>query len=307
MQIYDLEQIKKKVNILKMISMQEQGFILFSKGIANIPMPGFIEHKNPKGSYHIKYGHIEGEKYWVVKIAGGPDSLPINGIMVAININNGEVEYILQDQGYLTSLRTAIAGLIAAKFLANKDIKAIGIIGTGIQARMQLELLKYFTDCKKVYVWGRSKDKLQIYKNDMEKKGFDIIIASDVSMITKNCNLIVTTTPSEKPIIKVDDVIPGTHINAIGADSPGKSELDPKLIAKSDVLVVDSKKQCIDHGEVAKAYQKKLITVDNLIELGEIINRSFLGRINEDQITIADLTGLAIQDIQIVKSILLEA
>ena len=171
MQFYTLEQIKKRIDPVQIISMQQEGFVSYSKGLANIPMPGLLEHDNPTGSYHIKYGYIKGDEFWVVKIAGGPDHLPMNGMMIAININNGDAKYILQDQGYLTALRTAVAGLVAAKFLANKDVKAIGIIGTGTQAKMQLELLSYFTTCKQVYVFGRSNDKLAQYKNEMSSKG----------------------------------------------------------------------------------------------------------------------------------------
>lgn len=304
MQILSLAEIRNKINIPKIIALQEEGFVAASKGKVNIPMPGFIQHENPTGSYHIKYGHIYNDKLWVVKIAGGPKNLPLSGMMIAINTVTGEPEYLLKDQGYLTSLRTAVAGLIAAKFLANKHIKGIGIIGTGTQARMQLEILKNLTDCNLVYVWGRSDKKLHQYKNEMTLKGFDVKITEDLKELTANCNLIVTTTSSIEPILKASDIQPGTHITAVGADSIGKIELEPKLVALSDIRVVDSKLQCIDHGEVSWAIKNNLINERDLIELGEVIANPSLGRKNQEQITIADLTGLAVQDIQIVKAII---
>lgn len=304
MKIISLEEIRSKINIPKIIALQEEGFIAASKGRVNIPMPGYIQHENPVGFYHIKYGHIFNDKFWVVKIAGGPAGLPLNGMMIAINTTTGDPEYLLKDQGYLTSLRTAVAGLIAAKFLADKHIKGIGIIGTGTQARMQLEILKNLTDCNVVYVWGRSDEKLHRYKNDMTAKGFNVKITKDLKELAENCNLIVTTTPSTKPILEASYIRPGTHITAVGADSPGKIELDPKLIALGDIVVVDSKLQCIDHGEVSLAIKSNLINEEDLIELGEVIANPNLGRKNSEQITIADLTGIAVQDIQIVKSII---
>lgn len=304
MKIYSLDQIKKRINISQIIKQQEEGFVLYTKGLANIPLPGYLRNSDPEGSYHIKYGHIPGDDFWVVKIAGGPHHLPINGMMLAISTVSGQPEFLLQDNGYLTALRTAVAGLITAKYLANKDINSIGVIGTGLQARLQVELLSHLTDCKKVCVWGRSKEKVNLYKDEMTQKGFTISIMNDVSCIAKECNLIITATASQSAILKAAHIKPGTHITAVGADSPGKLELEPELIAKSDIIVVDSKTQSIDHGEVSHAYKNGFIKSNDLIELGSVINNPSLGRTDPRQITIADLTGLAVQDIQIVRSII---
>ncbi len=214
MKIYNLEQIEERINISQIIKQQEEGFVLYSKGLTNIPMPGYLKHDNPEGSYHIKYGHIPGDSFWVVKIAGGPHHLPANGMMLAISTVSGAFEYLMQDEGYLTALRTAVAGLIAAKYLANKDVQAIGVLGTGVQARMQVELLSNITDCKTVYVWGRSDDKLNLYKDEMTQKGFEIIIANDVSLIAEKCNLIITTTASESAILKASYIRPGVIVKS---------------------------------------------------------------------------------------------
>lgn len=304
MKVLSLNQIKQRINIQDMLRDQEEGFELYSKGLVNMPMPGYLEQDQPKGSYHIKYGAITGGSFWVVKIAGGPEHLPINGIMLAICTKTGQAKYILQDEGYLTALRTAIAGLICAKHFACKNLDAIGVIGTGLQARLQVELLAHLTDCKKIFVCGRSEDSLSSYQKDMVKKGYDVVTSQDASFVSRKSRLIITTTASRSTILKAQDIKPGTHITAVGADSPGKMELDPKLLAKSDLIVVDSKEQCIDHGEVSYAYKQGLIQDNQLIELGSIISNPSLGRSNNNQITISDLTGLAVQDIQIVKSIL---
>ena len=304
MKILQLQEIKKRINLPKIIQMQEEGFKAFSQGKVSIPLPGYLEHEDPSASYHIKYGYIRGDKFWIVKIAGGPHNLPMNGMMLAINSSTGSPEYLLQDDGYLTQMRTAIAGLICAKFLANKNITNIGIVGTGEQSRLQLNILKEWTSCRNVYVWGRSESKVISYQKDMKKKGFEVLVADSITTLAKYCNLIITTTSSESPLLKLGDIQPGTHITATGADSPRKIELDPYLVASADIISVDSKEQCIDHGEVSHAYANHLITKNQLIELGDIIFDHTLGRKDCKQITISDLTGIAVQDIQIAKSII---
>ena len=185
-----------------------------------------------------------------------------------------------------------------------KNIKSIGIIGNGQQAEMQLDILKNITNCKIAFVWGRSEQKNFHYKKKMEEKGFKIHITQSVTEIVRNCNLIITTTSAKEPVLNDTNLIPGTHITAMGADSPGKIELNPEIIKKADIICLDSKKQCIDHGEISYAFNKNIIDKNKLVELGQVIANNSLGRTSEEQITITDLTGIAVQDIQITKSIL---
>ncbi len=305
MKILTLDQIKERIDLPKIIALQEEGFQAFSAGKVDVPPVGYIQQHNPPGSYHIKYGLIENDSVWVTKIVGGPSALPLNGMMIVISTQSGQPEIILQDNGYLTQLRTAIAGLISAKYLAPKNIKALGIIGTGVQARMQADILKGHIDSSnKIFVWGRNVEKAQKYKEDMEQKGFSVTVTESTAELAKNCNLIVTTTSAREPLLQVADIQQGTHITAMGTDAPGKIELDPKIAAKADIVVVDNRAQCIHHGEISQAYKQKLIEDKDLIELGEVIANPSLGRTNDNQITLCDLTGVAIQDIQIAKAVI---
>ena len=269
-----------------------------------MPPGRYIKQRTPPDAYHVKYGMIDDDPFWILKVAGGPSKLPLSGMMIAFSTQTGKPEAVLMDDGYLTQLRTAVSGSICAKYLAPKSISAIGILGTGQQARMQAEILKNFTDFRTIYAWGRTMEKVNTYKKDMENIGFNVCIARSPSEIAYNCNLIVTTTASCESLIKAEDIKPGTHITAIGTDAPGKQEIDHNIFSKVDIIAADSKRQCIDHGEIHKAYTQKLITDKNLIELGEILINPKLGRTTDHQITIADLTGVAIQDIQIAKAIL---
>ncbi len=310
LKILKLNEIKKRINLNKVISDQEEGFIAFSKGNAIIPPVGYLHFVKPPGDCHIKYGAIKGDDIFVIKVASGFYDNPklgipsSSGVMIALSAKTGEVKALLQDEGHLTDIRTAVAGLIVAKNLAPKRVKAIGIIGSGIQARLQLELLKHFTDCKDVHVWGLHIDEAEVYKKEMEFKGYNVTVAQSVKEVCDNCNLIVTTTPARKFLVNADWIQPGTHITAVGADAEGKQEIDPLVFKKADIRVVDSREQCVDHGETCHAIRKGLVQESDLVELGQIIAGASLGRKDDQQITIADLTGVAVQDIQIVKSVL---
>jgi len=309
--IITLHEIKKALNRIDSISLLkaiEDGFVAYSENQAVVPPVGHLAFTHPPADVHIKYGYIKNDEYYVLKVASGfydnpKHGLPSsNGVMLVFSQKTGELLSVLLDEGHLTDIRTAIAGAIAAKYLAPSHVKAIGIVGTGIQARLQLRYLQNITDCKKVYVWGRSEEARAAYAKEMHQNGFDIIPTDNIEELVINSNLIVTTTPSTKPLIKAEWLAPGTHITAMGADAKGKQELDPTIIARADLVVADSISQCIDHGEIADAVENKLIAPDNVIELGSLLKNG-KARDNDQQITVADLTGVATQDVQIAKLI----
>jgi len=226
------------------------------------------------------------------------------GMMLVFDQKSGKPIGLLQDEGYLTDVRTAVAGAICAKYLAPKNIEAIGIVGTGVQARMQLEYLKNVTDCQNVIVWGRSKSALNQYKTSMGDSGFTIKTTMALDQVTDNCNLIVTCTASEKPIIRKDHVKGKVHITAMGSDTPNKQELGSNVLSKADLVIADSRSQCEVRGEIHHAIRNNAVSMDSIAELGEIINGDRQGRTPSSEITVADLTGVAVQDIQISKAVL---
>lgn len=309
MNIINLDQIKDILKSIDIIPAIEEGFIAYSKGKAIIPPVGELQFKDPPGDVHIKYGYLINDDYYVIKIASGfyenaQYNLPSsNGLMLLFKQKTGELQTILLDEGYLTDLRTAAAGAIAAKYLAPKIVSSIGIIGTGIQARLQLYYLQKIIQCKDVLVFGRNKDKLSLFQKEMQIHGFKIQTTQTVTDLTSRCNLIVTTTPSKLPILFAESIMEGTHITAVGADTPDKQELDDLIFRKADVIVVDSISQCLERGDASHAIRNKIIKADQMIELGTVISGANLGRTSENQITIADLTGLAIQDLQIAKTV----
>ncbi len=229
------------------------------------------------GDVHIKYGYLRQDDYYVVKIASGfydnPSlGLPTsNGLMLLFEQQTGELAAILLDEGRLTDIRTAVAGAISAKYLAPKPVERIGILGTGIQARLQVEHLAAVTPCRSVLAWGRSAAKLDEYRADMEGKGFEVEITNDTSELLKRCNLIVTCTPATQPLLKSGDLRPGTHITAVGSDTPDKQELEASILNRADVVVADSIAQCRIRGEIGQAIKAGSIQEDDVIELGALI------------------------------------
>lgn len=303
MRIHSRTAIEAAVAPAAAIAAMEAGFVAYSRGEVIVPPVGHLAFQDPAGDVHVKCGYWQGDLVFVVKVASGFYGNPAlglsssSGLMLVFSARTGFPEAVLLDEGYLTDLRTAAAGAVAAKYLAPATVDAIGIVGAGIQARMQLELLRHVTPCRNAVVWARDRAKAEAFTVE----GFRIEVADSVAQLARRCNLIVTTTPSREPLLHAAMVQPGTHITAVGADAPGKCELEPALFARAQVLAVDARSQCFEYGDAAAALNQGKVDRGRFVELGEIVAEPSRGRLYQDQVTIADLTGLAIQDIQIAK------
>ena len=305
--IMTLDEIHEILPSLDLVTAIEQGFVAYSAGRAVVPPVGELVLE--KGEVHIKYGYIQDQPYYVVKIASGFYDNPklglpsSNGTMLLFEQQTGELISVLLDQGYLTDVRTAVAGAVVAKHLAPQHIERIGIVGTGIQARLQLQYLASVTSCRDVLVWGRGERQLAQYRADMEPLGFHVEATRDTTDVLQTCNLVVTATPATEPLLHASDLRAGTHITAVGADTPSKQELEATILARADLVIADSIAQCRHRGEIHKALKRDAIVEDSVVELGEIIAGTKAGRSSDSQITVADLTGVAVQDIQIASAV----
>jgi ornithine cyclodeaminase len=299
--VYTRAQIEKVICPAEVIAAMEQAFVAYSSGAAVIPPVAQMEFEEPPGDCHIKYGYLKNSETFTVKIATGfwrnpEQGLPSsNGVLLVFSRRTGELMTVLQDEGYLTDIRTAAAGAAAAKYLAPPNVECIGIIGSGTQAHLQLAYLREVTSCKRVLLWARSRERALAFRME----GFEIEVASSVHALAREARLIVTTTASTRWLLGVADIRPGTHITAVGADGGGKQELEPRLFAVSVLCLVDSRTQCAEYGDSSYAIKDNWIRPENLVELGALIsNRAFYRRSVAD-ITIADLTGVAVQDVAI--------
>ncbi|AJJ63674.1 ornithine cyclodeaminase family protein [Yersinia aldovae] len=310
MLILNKQQILDKFDADAITLLLKEGFIAYSQQQVQMPPVQHLLFEQANGDCCIKSGYLQGDNQFVVKVSGGFYDNPAQGLasnqglMMAFSALTGEAQAILLDEGWLTALRTALAGRIVAELCAPQHINAIGIIGTGMQARLHLMYLKSVISCRQLWVWGRSETALEEYRQYAEEEGFEVNTTLDAAELGRHCQFIVTTTPSREAILHAADIQPGTHITAVGADGAGKHELAPELVAKADKILVDSWAQCTEFGEISSAFQQRLLAHHSLIEMGTALAQGVPFRDNDQQITLADLTGLGIQDVQIVKGIL---
>jgi len=303
--VYSQQQIISALDLRQAASRIADGFIAFSQGKVKVPPVQNFVFPQANGDCCVKSAWVEGEDTFTVKISTGfydNQALGLesnDGLMLVLSAQTGQPLALLQDGGWLTCMRTALAGQIAARALAPSQVQAIGIIGTGMQARMQLEQLMAVTECRQVIVWGRRQSELDAYREFARALGFTVQTTVDAQQVALKANLIVTTTPSRAALLKREWIRPGTHITAVGADTPGKQELDPALVARAEVIVVDSINQCSQYGEVSHALKAGLIDPEQLLELGDILAGTVTARTDDQQITLVDLTGVAVQDAQI--------
>ncbi|SHK73308.1 ornithine cyclodeaminase [Chryseobacterium polytrichastri] len=294
---------------IELLPLIEKAFTLYSNSQVQLPPVTELNFENPSGDVHIKCASVKEMPYYVVKIASGFYENPGKGIsssqglMLLFDSETGCTSAVLLDNGYLTDVRTGLAGAVCAKYLAPKNITQIGIVGAGIQAQMQLKYLKTVTACRKVSVWARSETGLKKFLDEIDHEYWDITSTNHLQELAENSNLIVTTTPSQEYLLRKEWIKPGTHITAVGSDTPHKIELDPALVAHSDLVVVDSIEQCKFRGELYQMYNHQLTPKKEVVELGKVIRDRSLGRKNDTEITIADLTGIATQDLMIAQGV----
>jgi ornithine cyclodeaminase len=307
--VHQREAIERAAAGLDLLPALEAGFAAYSRGEVVVPPVGELLFEDPPGDTHIKYGYIRGDEVFVVKIASGFYENPARGLaassgcMLVFSQETGHLRSVLLDEGHLTDLRTAAAGAIAAKFLAPDGPDAIGVLGTGTQARLQVEALQRVRPCTRVVAWGRSPASLDRYAGAMEPRGYEVVRADTPAEVARACRLIVTCTPAEEPLLTREMIRPGTHITAVGSDTPGKQELDAAILPAADVVVGDSLSQCELRGEIHRAIRAGVFSIDRALELGHVIAEPSKGRATAEQITVADLTGVAVQDIQIAKAV----
>lgn len=305
LKLYFEPEIKKLVSLKEAIKAVEESFAAYSSGRA--VLPGVINLDLPEfeGEVHVKAAYIKGDEYYVIKTASGfyhnPElGLPVgNGLMQVFEARTGQLRAILFDRGYLTELRTAAAGAVAAKYLAKTSIEKVAVIGSGVQARFQLRALSEVRTFKKVSVWSRRRENVLKYIEEMKTiyPEVNFLPADSAQKAVDEADLIITATPSRSPIVRAEWLKPGVHITAMGSDGPEKQELFPEVLARAGRLFCDSVSQCRRLGEVHHALEAGIISESQISgEIGELVLGLKTGRQSDEEITVADLTGLGVQD-----------
>ena len=273
-------------------------------GLKKVQMPPklYLYFKNHNGDLRTMPGYLEEQDITGVKIVNvHPDNpkigLPTVMALVILNSTETGAPLAIMDGTYLTDMRTGAAGGVAVKYLARKNAKTVGFVGTGNQARSQLMAINEIIDIHEIKATSASEKQTLAFKDDMELKIECEITPEKTIREVCDCDILVTTTPSRQPIVMNEWISEGTHINAIGADAPGKEELDP-LILKRAKVIVDDIQQASHSGEVNVPISKGSLSVEDIFgELGEVITGKKKARMKDSDITVFDSTGLAIQDI----------
>ncbi|MBD0415129.1 cyclodeaminase [Oryzicola mucosus] len=271
-----------------------------------VAMPPILRLDIPehRGEVDVKTAYVPGIDAFAIKISPGFFDNPklglpsVNGMMVLLSARTGLVEALLLDNGYLTDIRTAAAGAVAAKHLSRPDASVAAIFGAGVQAALQLEALTLVRPIAEARIWARDAAKAERLAGAMRQKlGIRVRVEPDAAKATSGADIVVTTTPSTEPLVHEGLIVSGQHVTAMGSDAEHKNELAPALIAVADLYVADSARQARRLGELHHAIAAGLIGADaEVAELGEIVAGLRPGRAATNDITIADLTGTGVQD-----------
>jgi alanine dehydrogenase len=296
------------------ISAVRVAYSAFAKGRVQMPDVQHLDVHKYNGEVDIKSGFIEDFGLMGTKIASGfydnaKKGLP-PGIAVIVLLDlETSIPLAIMDGTHITAYRTGAAGAVAASVLARKNSTHVSILGAGTQGRMQLIALKELFDIQHVTIWDIEQTLARKYADEMSRVlSIDIKVVDRPEKSVIDADILVTATPSRKALITADVVHDGLHINAIGADGPGKQELDPLIMTRASKIVVDSVSQCVRIGEIQHAIGQGLITKENIhAEIGEILNSDKAGRENDNELTVFDATGLSAQDIAAAKMVFEEA
>ncbi|MEX0923459.1 MAG: cyclodeaminase [Rhodovibrionaceae bacterium] len=275
-------------------------------GEGKVVMPPILslDIHDANGEMDVKTAYVPGLESFALKVSTGFFDNPklglpsLSGMMTLLSAKTGQVEAVLLDNGYLTDVRTAAAGAVAAKHLARDDAKVAGILGTGLQARLQLEALTLVRPIRKALVWGRDAGKTESFAKEMSGSlGIAVEVAESADAAAFGSDILVTTTPSRAPLLTVAGLHPGLHITAMGSDAEGKNEIAPEALAKANRVVLDRRSQCEKLGELAAALKAGAVEAEaDFPELGEVILGKAPGRGGAEEITLCDLTGTGAQD-----------
>jgi ornithine cyclodeaminase len=300
-------EVRAALDMPSCIDAVDAAFAAYSTGRAELPGVIHLDVPESRGEIHVKAGHLHGSPYYAVKAASGfygVEPPAIDGMVIVFDARDGSPAAFLLDDGLVTDLRTGAAGGVVARHLAPERVETVAVIGTGLQARYQLDALAVVRpDFAHVRVWGRNHDHATRCVEDLLARpglpeGCRFLVAGTVEEAVDGADVVITCTASREPLVRAGWLKPGSHVTALGSDGPDKRELDVEVLALADLLVVDSRDQCARIGELHHALDAEVVhSPDDATELGEICAGLVPGRASADQRTVCDLTGVGVQDV----------
>jgi ornithine cyclodeaminase len=295
--IVGAEEIRGAVSPAAAIAAMREAVMAQSRGECDTPMPMHLDlSAGGGGEVHIKSSYRRGGRHFALKVAGTYATRPYGSIAL-VSVETGDTVAYFDDGGYLTDLRTAAVAAMAAKELGRTDT-ALGILGTGVQARLQAKLHAGILKLAEVHVWGRSPERAADCVREIAilLPGVRVVAAGSAPEVAAAAKLIVTATASRAPLLTADDIRPGTHVSAVGSDSPGKQELDPEILRRASLILVDSAAQCERLGELQHALAEK----GRAVEIGAFCEHPIA--FDRAGVTVADFTGLGAEDLFIAEA-----
>jgi ornithine cyclodeaminase len=302
-------EIRELLDPLSCIEAVEEAFAAYATGGAELPGVIHLDVPERRGEIHIKAGYLRGGPCYAVKIASGFPAnadlgLPANDGMVALfDARTGAPAAFLMDNGYITDLRTAAAGAVAARHLAKRDLRRVGVIGSGAQARLQPALLARVRPFREVRVWGRRPERARACADDLRRgadwpAGAAVEAVESVRQAVEGADLVITATASREPLVRAEWLSAGALVTAVGSDGADKQELDVEVLSRADRIVADSLPQCLRLGEIHHAVERGAIRPEKVdAELGEIAAGRKPGRRSDSELIVCDLTGVGVQDV----------
>jgi ornithine cyclodeaminase len=288
---------------LAAVDVTERAFAALHRG--GVVMPPVLSMALPEahGEVDVKTAWIPGFDGFAIKVSPGffdnpKRGLPsLNGLMILLSATTGLVEAVFLDNGYLTDVRTAAAGAVAARHMAPATVETAGVLGTGVQARLQVAAARLVRPFARVLVWGRDPDKAAATALALAADlGIDAAPEPDPARLVAESQLVVTTTPARAPVLAAGWLHPGLHITAMGSDQTGKNELAPAVLARADTYVCDRVSQAEALGELRAARAAGAWTRGTPPELGAVVAGAVAGRPSPEAVTVCDLTGTGAQD-----------
>jgi len=298
--VYDEREIRAALDMPSLIDAVERAFVAYSNGDAELPDVIHLDVPESRGEIHVKAGHLHGASHYAVKVASGFSALEppaIDGIVLVFDARDGAPAAILLDNGAITDLRTGAAGGVAARWLAPERIGGVAVIGTGLQARHQVDALAAVRSFERVAVWGRHAGRAERVVDDLRRRpgmphGATFEVAPSAEAAVRDADVVLTCTASREPLVDASWLAPNAHVTAVGSDGIEKQELDPEILRVAEVVACDARTQCARLGELQHAPD----VLDRAVELGEIAAGARHGR-SRDGVTVCDLTGVGVQDV----------
>jgi len=278
-------------------------FDAYSSGRAELPTVIHLDVPEARGEIHVKAGHLHGAPRYAVKVSSGfysSDPPSIDGLVLVFDASTGALAALLLDHGYVTDARTGAAGGLAASLLARERIADVAVVGTGLQARFQLDALAAVRAFDRVRVWGRNAEHAAAAVDDLRRRGLPaatVDVAASPEEAVTGADVVLTCTASTDPIVRAEWLRPGVHVTAVGSDGPAKRELEAAVLGRADLVVVDSREQCARIGELHHAIDAGVLDAAGAVEIGDIAGGRRPGRTSDEQITVCDLTGVGVQDV----------